>query len=185
MIVEGKYKVNIYEIMNDTKTDITPESVKNKDFSILSLNSTITIPDTNISSRKEYEIEVITYIDEQNQIQPTEEYKKTYRINSQNFEGIYLGDVYTTKNNSNPQKMDIVFYNSNRLYEIDEVRYSIYNSNGYAKDNRINFNIQPTDNYYIMTLPELLEYEDVYYIEMQFLKNNKVMRQLSIEYAYK
>ena len=185
MIVEGKYKVNIYEIINDTKTDITPESVKNTEFSILSLNSTITIPDANISSRKEYEIEVITYLDEQNQIQPTEKYTKTYRINSQNFEGIYLGDVYTTKNNTNPQKMDIVFYNSNRLYEIDEVRYSIYNSNGYAKDNRINFNIQPTDNYYIMTLPELFEYEDVYYIEMQFLKNNKVMKQLSIEYAYK
>ena len=185
MIVEGKYRVKIYEVVNEVKTDITPQSVENHEYSILSLNTTITIPDTEITINKEYELEVTTYIDPKNKIQPTEKITKTYRINSQNFDGIYLGDVYTTKNNINPQKIDLIFYNSNRLYEIDEVRYSIYNSNGYAKDNKINFNITSADNYYVMTLPEILQDEDVYYIEMQFLKNNKVMRQLSIEYAYK
>ena len=130
-----------------------------------------------------FDIEITTYIDRENKIEPTEVFSKKHRVNSSNFDGIYLGDVYTTKNKENPQKIDILFYNSNKLYEIDEIRYSIYNSNGYARDNRIDFN-PVTGNPYLLTLPEILETEDIYYIEIQFLKNNTIMKELSIEYAY-
>lgn len=184
MIVEGKYKVNIYDITSGQRIDITPDSVINREYSILDLNTSILIDDNPETEGKVYELLVTTYIDRENKIEPTEVFSRSYKVNSKNFEGIYLGDVYTTKNNQNPQKIDILFYNSNKLYEIDEIRYSIYSSNGYAKDNKISFNPVMNENSYSITLPEILETQDVYYIEMQFLKNNKVMRELSIEYAY-
>ena len=183
MIVEGKYRVNIFDVTTGERVDITPANIANREYSILDLNTSILIDDDTQTEGKTYELLVTTYIDRENKIEPTEVFSKKHRVNSSNFDGIYLGDVYTTKNKENPQKIDILFYNSNKLYEIDEIRYSIYNSNGYARDNRIDFN-PVTGNPYLLTLPEILETEDIYYIEIQFLKNNTIMKELSIEYAY-
>lgn len=185
MIVEGKYKVNIYDITTGERVDITPPEVLNKQYSILNLNTSILINDESQLEGKMYELVVTTYIDKENKIEPTEVYSKSYKVNSKNYEGIYLGDVYTTRNSQNPQKIDMLFYNSDKLYEIDEIRYSIYSSNGYAKDNKMEFIPVMNENSYSITLPEVLETEDIYYIEMQFIKNNTIMKELSIEYAYK
>ena len=149
------------------------------------MNTSILINDESQLEGKMYELVVTTYIDKENKIEPTEVYSKSYKVNSKNYEGIYLGDVYTTRNSQNPQKIDMLFYNSDKLYEIDEIRYSIYSSNGYAKDNKMEFIPVMNENSYSITLPEVLETEDIYYIEMQFIKNNTIMKELSIEYAYK
>jgi hypothetical protein len=183
IIVDGVYTI---KIVDEEMNDVTPEEYKNVNQSINNLNNTITL--SNLTPGGKYTIVVTTYNDYQNSgvgTKTTTQYYK-YVLDSN---AVDIGDVYTAMNSNTRSKVDITFYNSYNLTDITSIRYSIYNLSGYAQDNSISF--VPTqvgsgsEAYYYITLPEILPSEGIYYIEIQFLKDNQVIRSTSLQHNYK
>ena len=183
-IVENdKYKIRI---LNNRQEDITPEQYKNKMFSTNLLNNIIKLD--GIDKSKEYSIEVITMLDYNNDKKQLKENKKTHITYPINTSGISIGNVSTTKNNIQKNKIDLIFNNSYNLTKIDQIRYSIYNINGYAiNDTQAFVPVQSTiagENIYTFTIEQNLKEEGRYYIELQFLQEGEIVEACSIEHTY-
>lgn len=183
-IVENdKYKIRI---LNSRDEDITPEQYKNKEFSTDDINNTIEIENTD--KNKEYSIEIITNLDYDNDGQELSEYKKTYISAALNKYGISIGNITVSVNQTNQQKLDLIFNNSYKLTEIDQIRYSIYNTNGYAINNMVDFiptQIKEGDDvFYTFTLDETLVVTGNYNVELQFLRNGEILDVASLEYTH-
>lgn len=183
VIVNGTYTI---KIVDSNGVDVTPDKYKYVEYSINSLNNTITL--TNLERAREYKIIVSTYIDRKNNMTDIERYESTYSKSTLDDSGIDLGDIYTAMNSSSKSKIDLLFYNSYKLTSISNIRYSIYNFSGYAQDGTISFiPSQITtggEEYYLFTLPEILPKTGLYYIELQFLYEDRVVKTASIEHNY-
>ena len=85
-------------------------------------------------------------------------------------------------------KINLQFYNSYKLTTIDTIRYSIYDSNSYSIDNSMEFSPTLTTTsgvqYYALTLPETVPGYGIYYLQIQFIKDDAVVAEESIEYRY-
>lgn len=183
IIVNGVYNI---KILNSSGKDITPVEYKNVDYSITTLNNTITI--LNLERATNYTLVVTTYIDRKNNITDIEKVETTYVKSTLDDSGIDIGNLYTSMNSVSKSKIDLLFYNSYKLTYINEIRYSIYNFSGYAQNGTESFIptqiVSPDGNYYLFTLPETLPSGGLYYIELQFLYEGRLVKYASIEHSY-
>ncbi|MGE5455544.1 MAG: hypothetical protein ACM3O4_00335 [Ignavibacteriales bacterium] len=182
-IVNGTYTV---KILDNNNLDVTPEQYKNVEYSILNLNNTIKL--SQLQRAKEYTLIVTTYVDYSNNITDSQKVDTLYKASTLDDSGIDIGNVYSTMNPISRSKIDLSFYNSYKLTYITNIRYSIYNASGYAQDNEIPFiptqYLNDDGLYYLITLPENLPSSGIYYIEIQFLNNNTVIKTASLEHNY-
>lgn len=182
-VIEGnKYRI---KILNSLLEDITPEEYK-IDYDVDKINNTLTID--NVKNEESYTILVTTKTDLDNDTKDLTDFTKQFTVPSVNKYGISLGDVTVNKNATQGNKMDLFFNNSYKLTEIDQIKYSIYNTNGYAQNGTAKFvptQIQSGDEtYYSYTIDENLTTYEKYYIELQFLKESEVVETLTLEYVY-
>lgn len=177
-----KYAINVF---NNNNEDITPEEYIGKEFSSNRINNIIRIP--NADKNKAYKIVISTNLDYQNSGEDLVPYSRTYTAKALNENGISIGNLTLTKDANN--KLEIIFYNSVKLTSIDQIRYSLYNTNGYAINNTANFvpqGIMGEDEeiYYIYTFDETLGAAGNYIVELQFLKDGEIVETASLEYTY-
>ena len=184
VMVGNEYSVKIY---NGNLEDVTPEEYKDKTFSIGIINNPITIND--VESSHSYTILVTAKLDmDNNNIQEEYEvYTRRYTIPATNEYGIFIGELTINKSSQDSQKMEILFNNSYKLNEIDTIAYSIYNTNGYAQNGREEFIpkqiVSGMETYYTYTINEILEEYVKYYVELQFIKDDQVIENVTIEYV--
>ena len=185
MIKDNKYTIKVFD---SKQNDITPESSK-IEYDVDKKNNLITIE--NVEQSQQYTISIITQLDYENTGDNYKEYKKEYIIPAVNSYGIAVGNITTAQNTAEPNKIDLVFNNSYKLNAIDSIRYSVYNTNGYAESMEEEF--IPTqyklgdngDVYYIYTLSPKLNAYGKYIIEIQFLKEGNIVDYESLEYIYR
>lgn len=195
-----QFKVTVYDddrvvagngftvkILDGTAQDITPEEYKDKTFNVNTLNNIFTI--SNVENIQAYTIYVYTNTDKENtgDEEGYEMFSRNYTVPAVNEYGISVGTITATKNPNNQFKVDLLFNNSYKLNEVDEISYSIYNTSGYATNGRTEFvPVQITqggDTYYTFSIDENLSTYGTYYIELQFIKNDEVIETTSIEYV--
>lgn len=182
-VIEGnKYSI---KIVNAQLEDITPEEYK-KEYSVEEINNTITLND--VDTDQSYTIIVTSKVDLDNDKTDLVDFSRQFTIPAVNRFGISLGTVTANKNTEADNKIDLFFNNSYKLLEIDEIRYSIYNTNGYAQSGKEEFvprQIQSGgETYYAFTIDKTLTTYEKYYIELQFLKDGEIVETLSLEYVY-
>ena len=179
VVKDDKYTL---AILNDKREDITPENAK-VEFSTDLINNTITVNE--IDPTKKYILQVFLNLDLSNNGQNFVQVIKEFELAPINEYGITLGNVSAVANND---KVDIIFNESYNLTSIEQVRYTVYNINGYAKSGVVEFKPKRVqtgeDFYYTFTIEEYLEDAGVYYIELQFLKEGKIVESSSLEYIY-
>lgn len=182
IVQNDKYKIKIYD---NTMKDITPEEYKDKEYDTDIINNTFTI--SNADSKTRYTIEVTTMLDYDNDAEELYEHKKTYSVEPINEYGISLGTVSARANSTQPDKVEIVFNNSYKLTDIEKVRYSIYNTNGFSQSGEEDFipvRVGLEDETYTYGIDQSLETAGTYYIELQFIKENTVVENITVEYVY-
>lgn len=189
VIENNKYKV---QILDEYQQDITPEEYK-KEFETNSTNYAFDIENTELT--KKYKIIVIAKVDYDNDAIDLEEYRKEYEVLPVNEDGISVGEITPTQNLDDSSKIDLIFNNSYRIDDIQKIRYSIYNTNGYAQNGEEDFIPSQyvitddtgitTDSYYVYTLQYNLSTYGSYNIELQFLKDDEVVAYQSVEYIYR
>ena len=182
-VIEGnKYTI---KILNGQLEDITPEEYK-VEYSVDEVNNTITI--NNADSNQSYTILVSTKLDLDNDKTDLVDFSRQFTVPAVNKYGISLGDVSANRNATENNKIDLFFNNSYKLLEIDQIRYSIYNTNGYAQNGEEEFipvQIESGgETYYAFTIDKTLTTYEKYYLELQFLKEGEVVETLSLEYVY-
>lgn len=182
-VIQGnKYTI---KILNKNLEDITPEEYK-KDFDINTINNTITINDA--KKEEAYTIVVITKVDLNNNGVDLTDYSRDFKVQAVNKYGILLGDVTANKSELADEKIDLFFNNSYKLTEIEGIKYSIYNTNGYSQSGTQEFipkQITAGDEtYYSFTLDIPLTSYEKYYIELQFFKADEMIETLTLEYVY-
>lgn len=188
VIVDDNYKVKIFD---SNQNDITPETIKDKIFSTSEINKKITIE--NVKLEEEYTLQVIANVDYENKKTNLKELTKEYKILPANEYGISIGNITASTNEKNAEKIDLMFDQSYKLDEIDKIKYSVYNTSGYASTQNVEFIpklfTQGGENYYLFTLNEKIEQEGKYYIEIQFIKDTAeqgeiIIENTTVEYVY-
>ena len=182
-IVDGKYQIRI---INNKGEDITPEEYKNQKYDIDTINQKFTL--SNVKKGSIYNFEFYTQVDQYNNTEKIVPYSTNYQSSITNDEGINMGNIYAVTNTRNRTKLDLQFYNSYKLTDIDKIRYSLYDANGYSSDNEIDFlptlNNDGNANFYSITLPDNITDYGIYYLQVQFLKQGKIIYEDTIEYRY-
>lgn len=183
MIKNGVYTV---QVLDQAGNDVTPEAYRDVKFDSEILNQEISLEQLDQAS--EYTLVVTTMIDPKNDGVNIQKYIKQYTASTIDDSGIDIGTLTSISNSQQRSKIDLVFYNSYRLYEIDQIRYSIYNFSGYAQNNTMDFTptLMNDENevYYWFTLAESLPTSGKYYIEVQFLKDGQIVKNKSLEHVY-
>lgn len=182
-IVDDVYSI---KILDKNKSDITPDDLKNKTFDSEIINNAILLK--NVDFQKDYTIQVITQLDLDNKHEDFQQFTREYTVHSVNENEISIGKVTALTNEMDAEKIDLRFSQSYKLKDIDKIKYSIYNVSGYTNTNCVEFIPRElTKNgeiYYIFTLDEHITSQGKYYIETQFIKDEKVIEQVTIEYDY-
>ena len=181
IVVGGLYSIRIVDADGN---DITPESYKNEKYSLSTLKRTFVVE--NLKQNTAYYLITNMTIDKNNDMTTTTEFESKYQLNTPNESGISIGEVHSTANALNMNKVDLVFYNSTKLNEIDEIRYTIYHKSGVAIDNQIEFTpTQYVDDeiYYKFSLAEELETKGLHHIEMQFLNDGVIVATYFIQHT--
>ena len=195
-----QFKVTVYDddrvvagsgftvkILTGNNQDVTPDEYKGRTFSVNTLNNIFTV--NNASNDQSYEIQIETKTDRNNTGEEAQyaTYKRSFTVPAVNEYGISLGTLTANKNVNNQYKVDLLFNNSYKLSEIDDVTYSIYNTSGYSKSGRTEFVpreiTQGGETYYTFTIDETLSGYGTYYIELQFIKDDQVIETASIQYV--
>lgn len=183
VIVDGLYSIRIFDENNN---DITPKGNANQNYNISNMNKAFVVDNLEVNTT--YRLEITTYIDLDNSGTNFTKIKKSFNATTVNDYGIDVGTIYTVPNYENRAQIDLNFYNSYRIDYIDEIRYSIYGQSGYSIDGRMKFTPKQVSYdqgyYYSVTLDELLPSKGVYYIEMQFIYNDIIIKQKSTEHNY-
>ncbi len=183
VIVGGVYQVSFYD---SSGNDITPSEYKNKEYSINTVNNRFTL--SGLKQGEKYLLRVTCTLDRYNNSSLVNPYEKNYQTTLIDTEGINIGDVYASTNLEDQTKINLQFYNSYKLTSIDTIRYSIYNTSGFSIDNTAEF--VPTletvgdVSFYTLTLQDNITTYGLYYIQVQFLKDGKVISEQSLEYRY-
>lgn len=182
IIENDKYTIAIFD---ENLNDITPEALKvTYDDSII--NNTITL--NNFDATKRYTFAVYLKLDYDNDKLNLYNFEKRYVLNPINIYGILIGDIQAVKDELVSNNMNLIFKDSYKLTTINQIRYSIYNISGYAKSGIKDF--VPTligkddEVYYIFKINEALPSNGKYFIELQFIKDNEVVENVTLEYIY-
>ena len=183
VIKDDKYTIRI---LNERDEYITPEEYQNVEFETTTLNNTINLEQIEIT--QSYKIEVISKIDLENSERNLIDNVKIYRLPPINSSGISVGNITTKPNDIQKNKIDLIFTDSYKIKKIEQIKYSIYDTNGYSINGVKEFlpvenNIQ-NEEIYSFTLDENLQEEGRYYIELQFLKDGKIVDSYSLEHNY-
>ena len=182
-IVDGVYQVEFYDSAGN---DITPSKYKDVDYSIKTVNNRFELE--NLERGERYTIKVVYKLDQYNNSSKIRRGEKDYQVTLIDTEGIDIGDVYAYTNLEDQTKINLQFYNSHNLTSIDTIRYSVYNTNGFSVDNTVDFmpTLEVLDDvsYYSLTLQDNIISYGIYYIQIQFLKDNSVIAEESLEYRY-
>lgn len=180
-VVDGVY--NIY-ILDANGRDVTPESVKNKSFSISVINQQFTIP--NVSLGEKYVLYIGYNANYDNSSTNFTAETRTYSTLIRDNEGISIGNVYADTDLSDNTRVNLTFFDSTKLSDITSIRYSIYDNNGYSVDNEVDFKPQATSTgdtkYYLFSIPEAITNEGIYFISVQFFKGSKIIDETTLEY---
>lgn len=186
VIYNNKYKI---KIIDEEFNDVTPEMYKDKEFDVNIVNQKIELENTLDSKR--YTIQVSTDIDLENTNNPDKfkKYIKDYIIYETNEFGISVGTITPQKNT---KKVELIFNNSYKLTDIETIKYSIYNTNGYAISGEEEFvptryvldQGETVDEYYTYTISANLDKTGKYILELQFIKEGIVVDSKTIEYVY-
>ena len=184
VIVDGKYQVTI---LDENNQDVTPENYKNVYFNTSSYNQRFSLENAKVN--QQYTFKVLYETNTLNGNDTIEMQEKDYVSYATSAEDISIGTIQLVQDTTDLNRIKMVFYGSNKLSEIKKVRYSIYNSNGYAIDNEVDFipTYNETDTnlkYYTYVLPEGLSTVGRYYIQIQFLNGEGVIAERSLEYNY-
>lgn len=182
IIQDDKYTITI---LDENFNDITPEICK-KSYDVNLINNNITL--TGFDATKRYTFVVYLKLDYDNDKLNLYNYEKKYVLNPINEYGILIGDIQAVKDPNVSNNIDLIFKDSYKLTSINQVRYSIYNINGYVKTGIKDF--IPTmvgkddEVYYSFKIDEPLNNYGKYFIELQFLVNNQVVETDTLEYIY-
>ena len=176
------YQVFMYD---KDLNDITPDRYKNQYYSTKEYNKKFELD--NLVINEEYYIEIKYLVNLKNDTTSLKEQSKRYSTIAMNEDGIDIGKVYVTTNLEDNTKATLVFYDSYKLSNITDIRYSIYGGDS-TIDNSVEFipKLQTNDgnSYYIFELPDDFQTKGVYYIQLQFLTNNKVVAEEALQYNY-
>ena len=185
--VNDKYTVKIY---NQNYEDITPEQYKGE-YSTDDVNNEFILE--NVAKDQSYTLEVNFDLDYTNDGQEpyTHDNRNTRTVEPINESGISAGNITSVNNSTETNKIDLLFYNSYKITEIKQIKYSIYNTSGYNQSDTEDFTPKQTtsvtdnETYYSFTLNKNLPTEGRYYIEIQFLDaNGDIVDTASVEHIY-
>lgn len=183
VIVNDCYYVKMYD---ENLEEITPDDYADKCYSSSSYNQSFKLE--NLSSNKEYTLEILYKTNVLNGTNTIVSRTKKYTIKALDNDGIDIGQVHASTNLDDQSKVNLIFYDSYKLSSITSLRYSIYSANGYAIDNEVNFTPildTSTDNpYYIFTLSDSFIEKGTYYMQLQFISNDKVISEETLQYNY-
>lgn len=180
---DDEYIVNFYD---ENGNDITPTSYKDIRFSTKIYNKLFTL--TGIDKQKTYSLKVSLYADMYNTGEDYKTIQKTYKNTGISETGISVGTVSAIPNSTQRNKIDLVFTDSYKLNQLNQIVYTIYNINGYSTSGQEAFTpsetITDTGTYYTFPLDESLADQGKYYIELQFLQDGNLIETYSLEYTY-
>lgn len=185
--VNDKYTVKIY---NQNYEDITPEQYQGE-YSTDDVNNEFILE--NVAKDQRYTLEVNFDLDYTNDGQEpfTHDNRSTRTVEPINESGISAGNITSVNNSTETNKIDLLFYNSYKITEIKQIKYSIYNTSGYNQSDTEDFtpkqttSITDNETYYSFTLNKNLPTEGRYYIEIQFLDaNGDIVDTASVEHIY-
>lgn len=183
VIVNDCYYVKMYD---ENLEEITPDDYADKCYSSSSYNQSFKLE--NLSSNKEYTLEILYKTNVLNGTNTIVSRTKKYTIKALDNDGIDIGQIHASTNLDDQSKVNLIFYDSYKLSSITSLRYSIYSANGYAIDNEVNFIPTldtSTDNpYYIFTLSDSFIEKGTYYMQLQFISNDKVISEETVQYNY-
>lgn len=185
VVVGDGYTIKIFD---GSLQDITPDEYKGQTFTTEQLNTIFTL--NNAENAQAYKILVETKTDRNNTGDEGRyaAFNKEFTVPAVNEYGISVGTITASKNANNSNKIDLLFNNSYKLTDIDEISYSIYNTTGYARNGRTEFIptqiTQSGNTYYTYTIDETLQGYGTYYIELQFFKDGELVQAESIEYVH-
>ncbi len=179
VVKDDKYTI---AILDENGEDITPDDLKQEYITNL-INNTVTI--NGIDQMRKLTLKVFLELDLNNDGQNITRVTKEYVLDPINQYGISLGKVSTSPNQD---KIDIIFSDSYNLIKIDTIRYTIYNTSGFAKNAEVPFNPKRTqtgeDSYYVFTLNDYLEAEGIYMVQIQYLTEGTIVAESTLEYIY-
>lgn len=186
IVVGDKYTIKIYD---QNREDITPEEYKGE-YSTDDANNVFELK--NIARDQKYTIEVNMDLDYPNDGKEPyiHDSSNTRTVEPVNESGISVGNVTSTNNSTEPNKIDLLFYNSYKIDQIDQIKYSIYNTSGYNQSDIEDFvprEIQSQvdkDTYYSFTLNKNLPTQGKYYVEMQFMRDGEIVDTARIEHIF-
>lgn len=185
--VNDKYTVKIY---NQNHEEITPEEYKGE-YNTTDVNNEFILE--NVAKDQSYTLEVNFELDYTNDGQEpyTHDNRNTRTVEPINESGISAGNITSVNNSTETNKIDLLFYNSYKIEEIKQIKYSIYNTSGYNQSDTEDFipnkttSITDNETYYSFTLNKNLPTEGRYYIEIQFLdENGDIVDTASVEHIY-
>ena len=185
--VNDKYTVKIY---NQNYEDITPEQYKGE-YSTNDVNNEFILE--NVAKDQSYTLEVNFELDYTNDGQEpyTHDNRSRRTVEPINESGISAGNITSVNNSTETNKIDLLFYNSYKITEIKQIKYSIYNTSGYNQSDTEEFtpnqttSVTDNETYYSFTLNKNLPTEGRYYIEIQFLDaNGDIVDTASVEHIY-
>lgn len=185
--VNDKYTVKIY---NQNYEEITPEEYKGE-YNTTDVNNEFILE--NVAKDQSYTLEVNFDLDYTNDGQEpyTHDNRNTRTVEPINESGISAGNITSVNNSTETNKIDLLFYNSYKIEEIKQIKYSIYNTSGYNQSDTEEFipkkttSITDNETYYSFTLNKNLPTEGRYYIEIQFLdENGDIVDTASVEHIY-
>ena len=185
--VNDKYTVKIY---NQNYEEITPEEYK-VEYSTDDVNNEFILE--NVAKDQSYTLEVNFDLDYTNDGEEpyTHDNRNTRTVEPINESGISAGNITSVNNSTETNKIDLLFYNSYKITEIKQIKYSIYNTSGYNQSDTEEFvpkkttSVTDNETYYSFTLNKNLPTEGRYYIEIQFLDaNGEIVDTASVEHIY-
>lgn len=176
------YQVAMYD---SDGNDITPDVYKNQYYSTKSYNRIFQLD--NLTINKTYYVKVKYVVNVKNDISSLQEEEKVYSVVAMNEDGTDIGKVYIATSSEDISKAILVFYDSYKLSKITDIRYSIYGSN-LTVDNSVKFvpTLQTTEEntFYTFQLPDSFQEKGIYYIQLQFLTNGRVIDEEALQYNY-
>ena len=186
VVVGGKYSIELYEL-DSVGTEIPVTSIFSGNYYTTDVRRRTFIVD-NLTDGKRYRLKIFYYLDINNTNSPVLN-TYTYSTRALDPDSISVGTISAVANATNKSKIVFFFVNSNKITDIDYVRYIIYNSlDGTSYNNDIAFSPIPKTvsgtTIYYMTLPETLTSQGIYVVQLQFISDDKVVDEQEIDYSY-
>lgn len=183
VIVGDEYTI---KILSEDGNDITPAEYKGQKFQTTSINNKFTI--ANLKFNNSYTFEITCYVDSKNTGDSSKEEKYTKKVTLFSSDRIYIGDVSAVQDSTYPNRVALRFIDSFQLDYIDNITYSIMDSEGITLDGTSLFkpkkDVVADGTVYTFSIPQTLPAPGSYYIQANFMKGNQLVDQINISYIY-